>query len=48
MQDSASVITCHLTHAINLSSIQGVVPGDLKSARVVPPFKKNDKTEVGN
>ena len=30
------------------SIIQGVVPGDLKSARVVPLFKKNDKTEVGN
>ena len=33
---------------INLSLIQGVVPEDLKSARVVPFFKKNDKTEVGN
>ena len=24
------------------------MPDDLKSARVVPLFKKNDKTEVGN
>ena len=31
----------------NLSIIQRVVPDDLKSARVVPLFKKNDKTEVG-
>ena len=46
--DSASVIVCPLTHAINLSIIQGVVPDDLKSARGVPHFKKNDKTEVGN
>ena len=30
-----------------LSLIQGVVPDDLKSARVVPLFKKNDRTEVG-
>ena len=28
--------------------IQGIVPDDLKSARVVPIFKKNDKTKVGN
>ena len=28
--------------------IQGIVPDDLKSARVVPIFKKNCKTEVGN
>ena len=26
----------------------GVVPDDLKSARVIPRFEKNDKTEVGN
>ena len=32
----------------NLSVIQGAVPDDLKSARVVPFFKKNDKTEVSN
>ena len=25
-----------------------MVPDDLKSARVVPLYKKNDKTEVGN
>ena len=31
-----------------LSIIQWVVPDDLKSASVVPLFKKNDKTEVGN
>ena len=48
VRDSATVIACHLTHVINLSIIQGVVPDDLKSARVVPLFKKNDKTEVGN
>jgi len=31
-----------------LSLIQGTVPDDLKAARVVPLFKKDDKTEVGN
>ena len=48
VRDSASIIVCPLTYIINLSIIQGVVPGDLKSARVVPLFKKSDKTEVGN
>jgi hypothetical protein len=48
MRDSATIIACPLTHIINLSLIQGVIPDDLKSARVVPLFKKNDKTEVGN
>ena len=34
-------------YALNLSAIQCVVPDDLKIARVVPLFKKNDETEVG-
>ena len=42
MRDSESVITWPVTHVINLSIIQGVVP------RVVPLFKKNDKIEVSN
>ena len=48
VRDGALIIDCPLTHVINLSLNQGVVPDDLKSARVVPLFKKNDKTEVGN
>ena len=48
VRDSASIIACPLRHVINLSLIQGIVPDDLKSARVVPIFKKNDKTAVGN
>ena len=47
-KDIASIIACPLRHVINLSLIQGIVTDDLKSARVVPIFKKNDKTEVGN
>ena len=31
-----------------MSIIQGSVPDELKSARVVPLYKKNDKTDVGN
>ena len=44
----ASIIACPLSHVINLSLIQGTIPDDLKSARVVPIFKRNDRTEVGN
>ena len=36
------------SHVINLSLIQGTIPDDLKSARVVPLFKKNYRTEVCN
>ena len=46
-RDGASIIACPLTHVINLSLNQSVVPDDSKSARVVPLFKKSDKTEVG-
>ena len=48
VKDGASVIAESLAHVINLSLIQGVVADDLKSARVIPIFKKNDKTSVGN
>ena len=48
VRDGASIKACPLTHFINLSLIQGVVPDDLKTGRVVPLFKKNNKTEVGN
>ena len=42
------MITNTLSHIINLSIIQGIVPDELKLARVIPLFKKNIKTEVGN
>ena len=48
IKESSSIIAGPLCHIINLSIIQGVVPDDLKSARVVPLYKKNDKTEVSN
>ena len=40
IRDGASIIACPLTHVISLSLIQGVVPDDLKSARVVSLLKK--------
>ena len=40
VRDSASIIACPLRHVINLSLIQGIVPDDLKSARVVPILRR--------
>ena len=36
MREVVSVIVCPLTQVSNLSFIQGAVPDDLKSARMVP------------
>ena len=43
VRDSASLIACPLTHVVNLSIIQGVVPDDLKLARGVPFYNKSDE-----
>ena len=48
LKDSINVTIGPLTHIVNLSIHSGIVPNDLKSARVVPLFKKNDKTNAGN
>ena len=48
IKDSASFVTVPIVHIINLSMITGIVSDDLKSACVVPLFKKNDNTETGN
>ena len=42
------LITPPFCHIVNLSISQGNVPRDLKSARVVPLYKKEIKTEAGN
>ena len=48
VKDAASVHTKPIVHIINLSIEQNVVRNDLKNARVVPLFKKNKRSEVGN
>ena len=45
--DGVSIIACRVSHVINLSLIQGTIPDDLKSARVVPLFMSNESTKVG-
>ena len=37
-----------LTHIINLSIIYGIVPDELKIARVLPIFKSGDKALFSN
>ena len=37
-----------LTHILNLSIVNGIVPSRMKIAKVVPIFKKGDPHEVGN
>ena len=37
-----------LTNLINLSFIKGVFPNVLKTAQILPTFKKGDKTEMNN
>lgn len=45
---AASVFTNPICHIVNLSNDQSVVQNELKNARVVPLFKKNKRSEVGN
>ena len=48
LKDGSSVISKLLTHIINLSITTGSIPDDLKMARIVPLYKKNSQTNVGN
>ena len=48
VKDAASVFKNPIGHIINLSIEKNVVPKDLTNARVVPLFKKNKRSEVGN
>ena len=48
IKDGSSVIAKHITHFVNLSITTGIIPDDLKVARVVPLYKKKTKTNVEN
>ena len=45
---SINSISSPLTHIVNLSIIHGIVPNELKIARVVPIFKSGDKALFSN
>lgn len=48
LKDAATVIVCPLTHVFNLSIKDADVPTEFKIARVVPLYKKGNKSVEGN
>ena len=46
--DGAKGIAYPISYIINLSLKTGVVPDEMKTARVIPLYKKNSKLEPGN
>ena len=48
LKDGAEIISAAVTHIINLSIDQQIVPDELKFAVIKPLFKKNSRLEVGN
>lgn len=48
LRDGASVLSKPVTYMVNLSITSGIVPDDMKIARVCPIFKKNSRLDVGN
>ena len=48
VKDAASVLIKPVNDIVNLSIQTGIVPCELKNARVVPLFKKNKRSDVSN
>ena len=48
IKDRAIVQTTPVTHIVNLSITSGVVPNDMKMARIKPLYKKNSPLDIGN
>ena len=48
LKEVKDFLSVPLSHLINLSMEQGIVPDELKLARVVPIFKSGDKTQTLN
>ena len=48
IRDGCSVIISPITHILNLSLSQSIVPKAFKEARVVPLYKKGGRGKVGN
>ena len=45
LKDGAKFITAPLTYIINLPISQGKIPSELKSAKITPIYKKQNKAE---
>ena len=48
LKDGAKQLAPLITHIVNLSISSSTVPDDMKSAKVIPLFKKKSRLEVGN
>lgn len=48
IKDGASALAKPITYIVNLSITSGIVPEELKLARVKPLYKKNSRAEIGN
>ena len=48
IRDGAEGIAYPISYIINLSLKTGVVPDEMKTARVIPLYRKNSKLEPGN
>ena len=48
LKNGANKISSAIAHIINLSLYSGCLPDDMKTARVVPLYEKNSKSEPGN
>ena len=48
IKDGAKLIVSPLTHILNLPLSTSEIPENLKSAKVMPIYKKNSKMEAGN
>ena len=47
IKDGVNTVSTVLSHINNLTISQGKITKDLKTARVVPLHKKNNKPEIG-
>lgn len=48
VKQCAQLISSPLTHIINMSIVSGIVPDELKIARVIPLFKSGDRSLFTN
>ena len=48
LKDAADLIAPFIAHIINLSLEQGTVPDDMKHSKVIPLFKKGDRSDPDN
>ena len=48
LKNAAIFLKIPITYIINMSIVENKVPEELKSARVVPLYKRGEKSQVGN